>query len=105
MRVRIATLMLVSLLASGCASIAEDQRLNAMVETIEIGERRWDFARDGDYLYVRPSGLQSYVNDMRFKREVVAAPESYSGCRFTDPIWDESIISVWVVMGRLDCTP
>lgn len=93
------------LLVAGCASMAEDQRLQQLTQTVEVNGRRWDFARDGDYLYARPAGFQAIVNDMRFKREAVAAAETHSGCRFTDPVWDENLISTWVVMGRLECTP
>lgn len=97
-------LALAALLSTGCASVAENNRLDELAVTSEVNGRRWDFARDGEYLYVRASGFQSYNDDMRFKREVVAAAEAYSGCRFTDPVWDSGIVALWAVMGRLECS-
>ena len=94
---------MLALATSACAAMAEDRRLEDLVETREVNGRMWDFVRDGDYLYVRPSGLQSYINDMRFKRETTTAAEAFSGCRFSDPVWDENLVSRWTVMGRLDC--
>lgn len=101
-RLAVATTMAAALVTS-CASIQENQRLNQLAQTAEVNGRRWDFARDGDYLHVRPAGVQAYVNDLRFKREATAAAEAYSGCRFVDPVWDEEIVSVWLGMGRLVC--
>lgn len=101
---RLAFVGALAVLAAACASIEEDRRLSQIAETVEVNGRRWDFARDGDHLYVRLSGLAAHVDDLRFRRELVVAAEAHTRCRFFDAIWSEGLVRTWAVVGRLDCS-